>query len=65
LFIDETDEYAFDDRSEDITQIEIAGDYWPSFRMCKGYEMMLDAARHFYASGDHPKGQSWLHFSEN
>lgn len=65
LFIDETDGYAFDDGSGDTTKIDIAGDYWPSFRVCKDKQVLIDAARRFYASGDHPNGERWLHFSED
>lgn len=64
LFVDETDGYAFDDGSGDTTKIDIAGDYWPSFRVCKDKKVLIDAVRLFYASGDHPRGASWLYFSE-
>lgn len=65
LFIDETDGYAFDDGSGDITKIDIAGDYWLSFRVCKDKQVLIDAARRFYASGDPLAGGRWLRFSED
>jgi hypothetical protein len=65
LFIEETDGYAFDDGSGDTTKIDIAGNYWPSFRVCRDKQVLIDAARRFYASGDHPNGKRRLHFSED
>ena len=65
LFIDETDGYAFDDGSDDRSKIEIAGDYWPSFRVCKDRQVLAETVHRFYLQGDHPETPHWLHFSED
>jgi hypothetical protein len=65
MFIDETDGYAFSDGSGDNSKIEIAGDYWPSFRVCKEKSKLVEASREFYKSGSRPVGQTWLEFSED
>lgn len=65
LFIDETDGYAFDDGSGSRERIEIAGDYWPSFRVCKDKRQLIDAAHWFFESGAATNGVKWLRFSED
>jgi hypothetical protein len=65
LFVDETDGYAFNDGSGDTSKIDIAGEYWPSFRVCRDKQVLIDAARRFYASGDRPNDKRWQHFSND
>jgi hypothetical protein len=63
LFVDETDGYAFDDGSGDTTKIDIAGDYWPSFRVCKDRGVLAKVAERFYWSGTPLEAAQWLSFS--
>lgn len=65
MFIDETDGYAFDDGSGDQSKIDIAGDYWPSFRVCKDHQVLLQMVRQFYRQGTHPDSPEWRFFSED
>lgn len=65
MFIDETDGYAFSDGSADNSKIEIAGDYWPSFRVCKEKSKLIEASREFFLSGSRLQEQDWLEFSED
>jgi len=65
MFIDDTDGYAFSDGSGDFSKIEIAGDYWPSFRVCRDKSKLVEASREFYYSGGRPHDQTWIDFSED
>jgi hypothetical protein len=65
LFIDETDSYAFDDGSGDRSKIDIGGDYWPSFRVCKDHRVLVDSVRQFYWQGKPSASSVWRFFSED
>ena len=65
VFVDETDGYAFDDGSEDRSNIAIAGDYWPSFRVCKDHRVLVEAAKLFYEQGGRTGLARWQFFSED
>lgn len=65
LFVDETDGYAFDEGSGDQSKIAIAGDFWPSFRVCKDRRVLTEVAHQFYLQGQPATSSKWLAFSED
>jgi hypothetical protein len=64
LFVDETEGHGFDDGSGDRSPIEIGGDFWPSFRVCRDKCTVLVALRDFYWDGCPPRSQGWFHYTD-
>lgn len=65
IFVDESEGFGYHDDSGDSTNIEIAGDYWPSFRICKDMEILRSIAHEFFVSGKPSKSEHWIHFSDD
>jgi len=64
IFVDESEGYGYNDGTRDSSNIEIAGDYWPSFRVCKDMRILKAIAHEFFASGQPSKSEHWIHFSD-
>lgn len=66
IFVEENKGYAFNDGSEERSQkIEIAGNYWPSFRVCKNKVEAFEALQAFFYLGTFPEAQCWIPFSDD
>jgi hypothetical protein len=64
LFVDEGDGYAFNDGSGDRSRIDIGGDFWPAFRVCKDRRILEDAVHRFYEAGKLPDSPNWVYFTD-
>lgn len=65
IFIDESEGFGYNDGSGNSTKIEIAGDYWPAFTVCKDIDILRSIAHNFFISGVPAKSAYWLHFSDD
>jgi len=65
LFVSDEEEYIFDDGTGDTTKIEIAGDYWSSFTLCKSQNTVEQIAREFYFHGQLLASKKWNHYVSN
>jgi hypothetical protein len=64
IFVDESEGYGYNDGTGDTSNIEIAGDYWPSFRVCKDMQILRAITHEFFVSGKPSKSEHWQHFSD-
>ena len=65
IFCDESEGYTYNDQTKDASKIEIAGDYWPSFSVCKNSNILRAIVHEFYYSGQPFRSEHWIHFSDD
>ncbi|QDQ25216.1 hypothetical protein FNU76_01980 [Chitinimonas arctica] len=65
LFASDKETYIFDNGTADTTKVDIAGDYWPSFQLCRDGQRSKDIAREFCISGRPLAAQKWIHYVES
>jgi hypothetical protein len=65
IFLDESEGYGYSDGTGDTSSIDIAGDYWPSFRICKDFMKLGSIVHEFFVSGTPSASAHWIHFSDD
>ncbi|WP_374334343.1 hypothetical protein [Leeia sp.] len=65
LFVSDVEEYTFDNGTGDSTRVDVAGDYWPSFQLCRDSHKAEEIAKEFYVNGQPLSDQKWVHFVED
>jgi hypothetical protein len=65
IFVDESEGYGYNDGTGDLSNIDIAGDYWPSFRVCRDMMILKSIAHKFFISGKPSESEHWIHFSDD
>jgi hypothetical protein len=65
IFVDESEGFGYNDGTGDSSNIEIAGDYWPSFRVCKDVVVLRSIAHEFFISGKPFQSEHWINFSDD
>ena len=61
LFFSDTEEYIFDNGTGDPAKIDVGGDYWPSFQICRDQLRAENITKEFYVSGLALPEQKWIH----
>jgi hypothetical protein len=65
IFVDESEGYGYDDGTGDRSNIDIAGDFWPSFRVCKSMEILRSISHKFFSTGKPSESEHWIYFSDD
>ncbi|WP_299009182.1 hypothetical protein [uncultured Shewanella sp.] len=64
IFIDEDEEYLFKASEFSNTKIDIAGNYWPEFQICKNFNDLVLIVKEFFENGKPSDLFNWIYFSD-
>ena len=64
VFINEDEEYLFKTSEASNSKVDIAGEYWPEFQVCKNWKDLANFSKAFLEAGRPPNLFNWIYFSE-
>jgi len=64
IFIDEDEEYLFKASEANEIKVDIAGNYWPEYQVCKNTTELESIVRVFFETGKPSEFFEWIYFSD-
>jgi len=64
IFIDDDEEYLFKASEVSDLKIDIAGEYWSEFQICKNWDDLVSVVKTFFESGKPSGSYEWIYFSD-
>ncbi len=64
IFIDEDEEYIFKASEVNGSKVDIAGEYWPDFQICRNWNDLVSITKVFFEEGKPSGLYDWIYYCD-